>query len=148
MTINHEREYFYRSERAIHNYNNGRPLIAQVHQKRAEDYAREHYLATGKKIVDPLYTGSSRYISQVSSESFNEGYERGQDEEVETEESGKFWHHIHRAYNSVSVENAQRNSRKALEYAAKHFIKTGKKINARGLLDGLPSGHEHYLDYD
>lgn len=58
-----------------------------------------------------------------------------------------FWKHMKSAYKAYSVDGAQRHSRNALDHAKKHFEKTGKKIDAEGLLDGLPSGHEHYLKY-
>lgn len=103
-----------------------------------------HY---SKESTNPLIDAAVKSLSEQSPMSDQRVIVEERDSELETDHSGKFWHHIERAYKSVSVSNAQRHSKKALEHAAQHFIKTGQKIDAEGLVDGLPSGHEHYLKY-
>jgi hypothetical protein len=65
----------------------------------------------------------------------------------EIDHEDKFWNHLRLANEAVSENNAHRHSVTALGHAKLHFDKTGKKIDAEGILDGLPTGHEHYLKY-
>lgn len=72
---------------------------------------------------------------------------RGLGESTDVDHEDKFWNHIRLAYKSLSVTRARQHSSLAIDHAKKHFEKTGKKIDAEGILDGLPTGHESYLKY-
>jgi len=110
-----------------------RQALAAHHKRKAIEY---------RELLAKHFPDTKNESTQIAAKKA-----RGLGESTNVDHEDKFWNHIRLAYKSLSVSRARQHSSLAIDHAKKHFEKTGKKIDAEGILDGLPTGHESYLKY-